>query len=101
MRVEAIRAAQDAKARALQAQVEAARTGFFELAFPILLDIVQSRGAAILMDSRSVLLSAETVDITDAAIQRVNAEIGRGGDAPLLELDGTPLPPVPRPETAP
>jgi len=86
-RVEAIRATQDAKSRALTNQAEAAQGRFFELAFPILLDIVQRRGASVLMDSRSVLLSADGIDITDEAVARINAEIGAGGDAPLISLD--------------
>lgn len=88
-RVEGIRRAQEAKARALQAQAEAAQARFFELAFPVLLDLVQARGAQVLMDNRAVLLASEGVDITDAAIARVDAALGEGGAAPLIDLDGT------------
>jgi Skp family chaperone for outer membrane proteins len=88
-RVESIRAAQDVKSRALQAQAETARAAFFELVFPILVDLMRMRGAAVLMDNRAVLLSAEGIDITDAAIARIDREIGDGGDAPLIDLDGT------------
>ncbi len=88
-RVESIRAAQEAKSRALQAQAEAARAEFFELVFPILVDLMRMRGAAVLMDNRAVLLSAEGIDITEAAIARIDREIGGGGDAPLIDLDGT------------
>lgn len=95
-RVEAIRAAQIAKERSLQLQVEAAQTQFFELAFPVLLDLVQSRGASVLMDSRSVLLAAEGIDITAEAIARVDDAIGAGDDdEPLISID------VPAPDTAP
>jgi Skp family chaperone for outer membrane proteins len=88
-RVEGIRAAQEAKARALQAQAEAAQARFFELAFPILIELVQARGASVLMDNRAVLLSVEGADITDAAIDLINTRIGDGDDAPLIDLDGT------------
>lgn len=96
-RVEGIRTAQEAKSRQLQTQAEAAQGAFFEQAFPILLDIVGGRGASILMDSRAVLLSADGVDITEAAIARIDATIGEGGPEPLIDLDGQPLVPVPRP----
>ncbi|GAB5445906.1 OmpH/Skp family outer membrane protein [Gymnodinialimonas sp.] len=91
-RVVAIRAAQDAKTRDLQAQAEAAQQRFFEETFPVLLDIVQSRGAAVLLDSRTVLLSAGSVDITDAAIVAIDEAMGQGGDAPLISLPGVTAP---------
>jgi len=100
-RVNAIRAAQDAKGRDLAARAEAAQQRFFDLSFPILLELVRDRGAAVMLDSRSVLLSAETVDITEAAIARIDAEIGNGGTAPLLEPEGNGTPlmaPAPRPD---
>lgn len=85
-RVVGIRAAQDAKARDLQAQAEAAQQRFFEETFPVLLDIVQSRGASVLLDSRTVLLSAGSVDITEAAITAIDDALGSGGDTPLITL---------------
>ncbi|NKX46001.1 OmpH family outer membrane protein [Roseicyclus persicicus] len=95
-RVEGIRAAQEAKSRALQAQAEAAQARFFELAFPVLIEILRARGASVVLDNRMVLLSAEGTDITDLAIARVDAAIGEGGEAPLIDLDGTQTP-QPRP----
>lgn len=85
-RVVAIRAAQDAKGRELQAQAEAAQQRFFEETFPVLLEIVQARGAAVLLDSRTVLLSAGSVDITEAAIVAIDDALGMGGDTPLISL---------------
>lgn len=86
-RVEAIRETQETKARDLTAQADLARTQFFERAAPILLEIVRARGAAVLMDSRAVLLSAETVDITEDAIAAVDERLGDGGSDPLIEID--------------
>lgn len=91
-RVGGIRAAQDAKARDLQAQAEAAQQRFFEETFPVLLEIVQARGASVLLDSRTVLLSAGSVDITEAAIAAIDETLGIGGDAPLFSLPGLPAP---------
>ncbi|MEJ6388480.1 OmpH family outer membrane protein [Gymnodinialimonas ulvae] len=83
-RVSSIRAAQDAKTRDLQSQAEAARQRFFEEIVPILLDLVESEGAAVLLDSRTVLLSAGSVDITDRAISEIDTALGQGGVAPLF-----------------
>jgi len=90
-RVGGIRAAQDAKARDLQSQAEAAQQRFFEETFPVLLEIVQARGASVLLDSRTVLLSAGSVDITEAAIAAIDEALGIGGDAPLFSLPGLPV----------
>jgi Skp family chaperone for outer membrane proteins len=87
-RVRAIRAAQDAKARDLQSQAEAAQQRFFEETIPVLLELVRVRGASVLLDSRTVLLSAGSVDVTDAAIAAINAGLGDGGEAPLISLPG-------------
>jgi Skp family chaperone for outer membrane proteins len=86
-RVEAIRAAQEAKARDLSEQADAAQAQFFERVAPILLDIVRDRGAAVLMDSRAVLLSADRVDVTEAAIAAIDAALGEGGDDPIISID--------------
>jgi Skp family chaperone for outer membrane proteins len=88
-RVNGIRAAQEAKARALQQQAEAAQQAFFETVFPILIDILRARGGSVLMDSRVVLLSADGVDITDEALSLIDARLGEGGTEPLIDLDGT------------
>jgi Skp family chaperone for outer membrane proteins len=97
-RVNGIRDAQEAKGRALQQQAEAAQQRFFEIAFPVLIEILQARGATILMDSRTVLLSAEGVDITEAAIALVDERIGEGAPEPLIDLDGTAQGTRPRPD---
>lgn len=87
-RVTAIRGAQDAKTRDLQAQADTAQQQFFEQSVPILLQLIDERDAAVLLDSRSVLLSAGSVDITEAAIAAVDAALGNGGDDPIISLPG-------------
>lgn len=94
-RVEAIRAAQEAKARDITEQADTAQTQFFERAAPILLDIVRSRGAAVLMDSRAVLLSAESVDVTEQAIAAIDEALGDGGPEPIIDVE------IEAPETQP
>ncbi len=104
-RVNGIRAAQEAKGRALQQQSDAAQQQFFETVFPVLIDILRARGAAVLMDNRAVLLSADGVDITDLAIDLIDTQIGGGPEGPLIDLDGTARPPnrdtPATPDTAP
>lgn len=86
-RVETIRSAQEAKARDITEQADAAQAQFFERAAPILLEIVRARGAAVLMDSRAVLLSAERVDITGEAIAAIDEALGDGGPDPIIDVD--------------
>lgn len=99
-RVNGIRAAQEAKGRALQQQADAAQQAFFETAFPILVDILRTRGASVLMDNRAVLLSADGIDITEEAVALIDARLGEGGPEPLIDLDGTGQAPRPRPAPA-
>jgi Skp family chaperone for outer membrane proteins len=97
-RVEGIRAAQEAKSRALQSQADAAQAGFFEQVFPVLIGLMRERGAAVMMDNRAVLLSVEGADITDEAIALIDTEIGEGPAGPLIDLDGTASLPSPQRE---
>ncbi len=96
LRVSGIRAAQDAKTRDLQSQADAARQTFFEEIVPVLLSLVEARGAAVLLDSRTVLLSAGSVDITDDAIAAIDEALGEGGEEPMISILG--LSPTPAPE---
>jgi Skp family chaperone for outer membrane proteins len=104
-RVEVIRAEQEAKARNLTGQADAAQSLFFESVAPILLEIVRDRNAAVLVDSRSVLLSADRVDVTEAAIAAIDETLGEGGAEPIIriDVDGAPdeAPPAPDGGTAP
>lgn len=87
-KTEAIRAAQDAKSRALTNQREQDRQRFLQAAVPVLGDLMQESGAVAIFDKGIVILSLRGVDITDEAIARIDTVLG----------DGTNLPP---PETAP
>ncbi|MEM7722781.1 MAG: OmpH family outer membrane protein [Pseudomonadota bacterium] len=101
IRVTEIREAQAAKNRSLQSQAETAQGQFFELASPLLLDIVQTRGAAVLMDSRAVLLSADGIDITDQALVAINEALGEGGAEALVSLDAADTQTIPGPTPRP
>ncbi len=98
-KVQRLRAEQDAKTRELQRLRDRERQTFLRRISPILGEIVRERGAVVVLDLRSVFLSAESIDITQEAIDRINAafeedEALPGPDAP------EPEPPAPVP-TAP
>ncbi len=77
-KVDRIRAEQDGKAREIQEIRDAGQQEFFNRIGQVLLSLVIERRAAVLLDRRAVFLSAESVDVTDAAIARIDAEIGAG-----------------------
>ncbi len=83
-KVQRLRREQDEKARAVGQRSDDARRALLTAAQPILLQLMIESGAVAVLDRRSVLLSVESVDITDEAIQRVNAEFGAG--AAILPL---------------
>jgi Skp family chaperone for outer membrane proteins len=80
-KVQRIRAEQDAKSRDIQTKRDAGRQQFLSDIIPILSEIVRERGALVILDRRDVFLSADSVDITDEAIRRINAALGDGSAA--------------------
>ena len=77
-KAQAIRRSQDAKQRELESILTDGRNRFLEVTRPILEELMLSRGASAVLDRRSVLLSLGSVDITAAAIERIDATIGDG-----------------------
>ena len=77
-KVQAFRTEQDAKAVALRNRSEQARLTFLQAVQPVLQEIMQDAKAAVIMDRRSLFLSADAIDITELAIQRVDALLGEG-----------------------
>jgi len=103
-KVQGIRAAQDAKARELQRLQEQGRQDFLRQIRPILTEIVRERGAVAVMDRRAVLLSADSIDITDQAISRFNATFDAPETPDLEETMPVPTPDSPdnsAPEASP
>ncbi|UWQ16657.1 OmpH family outer membrane protein [Jannaschia sp. M317] len=94
-RVVDIRRTQDAKARAIQQQSERAQALFFEQANPVLVQLAQETGALVILDRRNVIASADQVDITLLARDRIDAALGEGeglsGPAPTQRPDA-PIP---------
>lgn len=74
-KVVAIRRAQDEKARALSQKRDGAQQRFYREIVPILTEIVRERRAVAVLETRAVVLSADQIDITDAAIARIDARL--------------------------
>lgn len=89
-KTESIRAAQDAKSRAITAKRDDDRQRFLQAAVPVLGDLMRDSGAVAIFDKDMVILSLRGVDITDAAIARIDAALG----------DGSALSAEPAPEAA-
>lgn len=82
-KVQRIRREQDAKEAALERSADEARGVFLTAARPVLADLMRERGAAAILDRRSVFLAFGAIDITDEAIERIDARIGRGEEFAL------------------
>lgn len=95
-RVTGIRRAQASKTDNIRRQAEAERARFFEAAFPILLELVEESGAVAILNNTAVIFSVRQIDITDAAIARIDSVIG---DSPRPVEPGPSQ--MPRPDSEP
>ena len=77
-KVQAIRQEQENKARALNQIGEKARGDFLQAAAPVLENLMRESGAGVILERSNVFMSANTTDITDLAIERIDAAIGDG-----------------------
>lgn len=77
-RVQEIRRTQDAKARDLARRDEIARGEFLAAARPVLEALMREAGATLILERSSVFLSANSTDVTDLAIERIDAVLGDG-----------------------
>jgi len=78
-KVQRIRSEQDAKQRELQLRQEQEQQDFLQAIAPILSEIGNEYGAVVILERRNVLLAADGIDITDEAIERINAFLERSG----------------------
>ena len=74
-KVQNTRRTQEAKGRALAQRLDAERLNFLNAAAPILEQLMREAGAEVILEQRSVFLSATAIDITQTAIDRINAAI--------------------------
>lgn len=71
--VQTLRDAQQVKETEVQAIRTTGRKAFQEVITPILAQIARDRGASVMFERQQVFLSAESIDITLIALDRVNA----------------------------
>ncbi|WP_187430053.1 hypothetical protein ROLI_023360 [Roseobacter fucihabitans] len=81
-KVQATRRTQDAKTRDLNVALEGRRVVFLNAAAPILETLMRESGAAVILERRSIFLSATAIDITRTAIARLDSVLGDGIAAP-------------------
>lgn len=80
-RVVDMRRAQDAKNRAIGRIADAERKSFYAAALPVMGEVLRERGAVVVLDSRAIFVSAESIDVTDEMIASIDAKVGAGEDA--------------------
>lgn len=80
-KVQDIRRVQDAKLEDINRIGEEARREFLTVSLPILQEIMREAGAGAILEKSSVLLSADSADVTQLAVQRVDAILGDGRKA--------------------
>ncbi|MEO1238932.1 MAG: OmpH family outer membrane protein [Pseudomonadota bacterium] len=74
-KVRRLRDEQDTKSRALSRAREEAQQAFFGEVGGILSAIARERGAVVMLERRQVFLSIDLIDVTDEAIDRINAAL--------------------------
>lgn len=75
-----IRAEQAAKDTEIRARPDRARQEFLRIVQDVLVEIMRERRALAILSSDSVLLVADTINITDEAIARIDGLIGDGSN---------------------
>lgn len=80
-KVQALRREGPAREQRFSDRFERERLAYFEKIGPILGAVVRERGGVVIVDRRAILLTTRNIDVTDAAIARINALLGDGSDA--------------------
>lgn len=101
-KVEQIRAERRQLAVELTQKSDAMRKRFDDAALPVLTEIVRETGAVMVVDTRSVVLTLEAIDITALAISRLDAaQATENETAPQDETGTSPDPAEPAPKDEP
>ena len=77
-KVQETRSAQVAKGRAINEDLDRERDVFLNAAAPVLQRLMQDAGAAVILEKRSVFVSASAIEITEDAIALLDETIGSG-----------------------
>lgn len=101
-RVVEVRRERDVVVRELQNQADEERTAFFRGLLPVLTQLMEERGAVAVLDQRSIFVAAESINVTDELIRRVDQAIGAGPAEPAPDRPlPAPVEPIPVPEVVP
>lgn len=73
-----IRREQETKARDLSQKLDQAQIDFLNAVLPILERMMQEANAGVILERTSIFVSADSTDITDLAISRINQVLGDG-----------------------
>lgn len=96
-KAEQIRAAQEAKSRAIGKKREAEQQRFLEAAIPVLGELMRASGAAAIFDKNMIILSLRGIEITDEAIARIDTVLGDGSAPAQQKPQAAPAEPSPKP----
>ncbi len=77
-KVQALREGRPVQEQEFTNRFEQERVAYFEKIGAILGEIVRERGGVVIVDRRAILLTTQNIDITDAAIARIDAQLGDG-----------------------
>jgi Skp family chaperone for outer membrane proteins len=80
-KVQAVRQGQDEKEQALQTSLSRGRDEFLSAVQVVLAELMISRGAVVIIDRRNIVMQADLIDITEAAIAAIDQRLGDGTTA--------------------
>lgn len=83
VQAESIRRNQAEKRARLSSYQDFEQRRFFQLAAPILQQVLLQSGAQVVIDARALILGVDGMDLTRDAITAVDAAIGDGGPSPM------------------
>lgn len=100
-RVVAARREQDTKSAALAQEFDGRRRQFYALVAPVLVRLMEEKGAVAIFDKSSVLLADQRVVVTDDVIAEIDAAFQAGTAAPAPAASGQVATPAPTTPTTP
>jgi len=77
-KVKRLREERPAQEQEFTRRFEQERVAYFEKIGAVLGAIVRERGGVVILDRRAILLTTQNIDITDVAIDRIDAQLGDG-----------------------
>lgn len=82
-KVQALRRERPAREKDFTDRFEREQLAFYEKIGPALGAVVRERGGVVILDRRAILLATQNIDITDAALARIDQVIGDGATDPV------------------